>query len=77
MDRIARGIETRRSAERQIERYALVRRVEAMVNVGYKPTVSDYVVYHCYTFVSGNKPLQMPEWLQSIGGTNEMARGIP
>ena len=77
MDRIARRMETRWSAERQTERYALMRRVEAMVNVGYKPTFSDYVVYHCYTYVLGNKPLQMPEWLQSIGGTNELARGIP
>ena len=70
MNKIARRIRDRKIARHQIERKALLARVEAMARVGKQPTREDYAVYHCYTFVKGGRPLAYEEWAATLGGTH-------
>ncbi|NIQ88622.1 MAG: hypothetical protein GWN93_05900 [Deltaproteobacteria bacterium] len=67
MDRIARRMDQRARAQRQLSRRDFINRIEAMASVGRVPTEREYVTYHCYHFVAGKVPLSYDQWVTSLG----------
>ena len=68
----------RQMRKHQADRHAFLDALDKAVAVGaYIPKYRDYVVYHCYTTLKGDRPVSYERWLDERGMVRDSGRSLP
>ena len=68
----------RQMRKHQADRRAFLDMLDKAITVGaYVPQYRDYVVYHCYTTLEGDRPVSYKRWLDERGMVRDSGRGLP